>query len=207
MISLHEQRDSMREPDMALSFQGAHFPPEVILMGVRWYGAYPLSPRPVEALMEARGVEGEHSTINRGVITYRPPREEAFHRRKTYVTVKGEWRSLSRAVEQHGQPLDFLLTEPRDTDAARRGLKPAIRRHGLPESIPLDGSDAKAAAIKRDHEAHGTAIAIRQVKDCNNSVEQDHRGNSVRLNFCVAVELADASGPYGRSNQLPWPSH
>jgi hypothetical protein len=29
---------------MAISFKGAHFPPAVILMGVRWYSAYPLSP-------------------------------------------------------------------------------------------------------------------------------------------------------------------
>jgi len=27
---------------MAISFKGAHFPQEVILMGVRWYVAYPL---------------------------------------------------------------------------------------------------------------------------------------------------------------------
>ena len=26
---------------MAISFKGAYFPPEVILMGVRWYMAYP----------------------------------------------------------------------------------------------------------------------------------------------------------------------
>jgi transposase-like protein len=30
---------------MAISFKGAHFPKEVILMGVRWYVAYPLSTR------------------------------------------------------------------------------------------------------------------------------------------------------------------
>ena len=30
---------------MAISFKGAHFPQEVILMGVRWYVAYPLSTR------------------------------------------------------------------------------------------------------------------------------------------------------------------
>ena len=41
---------------MAISFKGAHFPPEVILMGVRWYLAYPLSTRHVEELMEERGV-------------------------------------------------------------------------------------------------------------------------------------------------------
>ena len=31
--------------------------------------------------------------------------------------------------------------------------------------------------------------------------------NSVRLNFCMAVELSDASGQYERSIQLPWPIH
>ena len=36
---------------MAVSFKGAHFPTEVILMGVRWYVAYPLSPRPGEELL------------------------------------------------------------------------------------------------------------------------------------------------------------
>jgi putative transposase len=58
----------MRERDIAISVKGAHFPPEVILMGVRWYGAYPLSTRHVEELMEARGVEVDHSTMNRWVI-------------------------------------------------------------------------------------------------------------------------------------------
>jgi transposase-like protein len=28
---------------MAISFKGAHFPQDIILMGVRWYLAYPLS--------------------------------------------------------------------------------------------------------------------------------------------------------------------
>ena len=34
-------------------------------MGIRWYGAYPLSPPHGEARMEERGGEGEHSTMNR----------------------------------------------------------------------------------------------------------------------------------------------
>ena len=75
---------------MAIDFKGAHFPPEVILMGVRWYVASPLSTRHVEELMEERGVEVDHSTINRWVITYSPQLEEAFHRRKHPVWVS--WR-------------------------------------------------------------------------------------------------------------------
>jgi putative transposase len=171
---------------MAIDFKGVHFPLEVILMGVRWSVAYPLSTRHVEELMEERGVEVDHPTINRWVIKYSPQLEEAFHRRKravwvswrmdeTYIKVKGEWRYLYRAVDKYGQMIDFLLTEHRDTEAALRFLKKAIRRNGLPATITIDGSDANEAAIKRYNEEHGTTIAIRQVKYLNNVVEQDHR--------------------------------
>jgi transposase-like protein len=53
-----------------VSFKGAHFPQDIILMGVRWYLAYPLSTRHVEELLLERGVHVDHSTINRGVIKY-----------------------------------------------------------------------------------------------------------------------------------------
>jgi transposase-like protein len=78
-------------------------------------------------------------------------------------------------VDKYGQTIDFLLTEHRDTEAALRFLKKAIRRHGVPETITIAGSEANAAAIKRYNEEHGTAIVIRQVKYRNNVVEQDHR--------------------------------
>jgi putative transposase len=55
-------------------------------------------------------------------------------------------------------------------------LQKAIRRHGVPEKITIDGSEANAAAIKSYNEDHGTTIVIRQVKYLNNIVEQDHRG-------------------------------
>jgi putative transposase len=131
-------------------------------------------------------VEVDHATMNRWGIKYSPQLEEAFHRRKrpvwvswrldeTSIKVQGEWRYLSRAVDKQGQTIDFLLTEHRDTEAALRFLKKAIRRHGVPASITIDGSDANAAAIKRYNEEHGTHIIIRQVKYLNNIVEQDHR--------------------------------
>jgi putative transposase len=172
---------------MAISFKGAHFPPDIILMGVRWYIAYPLSTRHVEELMAERGVAVDHSTINRWVIRYSPQLEEAFHRRKrpvwvswrldeTYIRVKEAWKYLYRAVDKCGQTIDFLLTEQRDTEAALKFLKKAIRRNGLPETITIDGSTANDAAIKRYNQEHGTAIVIRQVKYLNNIVEQDHRG-------------------------------
>src|SRR5713226_9011610 len=138
---------------MAVSFKGAHFPQDVILMGVRWYVAYPLSTRHVEELMEERGVEVDHSTINRWVIKYSPQLEEEFHRRKrpvwvswrmdeTYIKVKGERKYLYRAEDKYCHTIDFLLTEQRYKEASLKFLKKAIRRHGLPETITIDGSDA-----------------------------------------------------------------
>jgi len=171
---------------MAISFKGAHFPKDIILMGVRWYVAYPLSYRHVEELMEERGVPVDHATIQRWVVKYSPQLEEAFHRRKrpvwvswrmdeTYIKIKGAWYYLYRAVDKQGQTIDFLLTAQRDEQAAKRFLTKAIRRHGVPEKITIDGSAANEAAIKSYNEAHGTAIAIRKIKYLNNIVEQDHR--------------------------------
>jgi putative transposase len=171
---------------MAVSFKGAHFPAEIILTGVRWYVAYPLSYRQVEELLEERGVSVDHATIQRWVVKYSPPLEAAFHRRKclvgrswrmdeTYIRVKGEWRYLYRAVDKTGRTIDFLLTAERDEQAAKRFLTKAIRRHGVPDKITIDGNEANAAAIRSYNEEHGTAIIIRQVKYLNNMVEQDHR--------------------------------
>jgi putative transposase len=165
-----------------VNFKGAHFPQDIILTGIRWYVAYPLSTRHVEELMRERGIHVDHSTVNRWVIKYSPQLEEAFHRRKrpvrvswrmdeTYIKVKGEWHYLYRAVDKQGQTIDFLLTEQRDQEAALRFLKKAIHRHGMPEKITIDGSEANAAAIRRYNEAHDTAIIIRQVKYLHNMVE------------------------------------
>lgn len=171
---------------MTVSFQGAHVPPEIILMGVRWYAAYPLSSRHVEELLEERGISVDHATIQRWVVKYSLSLEAAFHRRKrpvgvswcmdeTDIKVKGQWRYWYRAVDTHGQTIDFLLTAHRDEPAAKRFLMKAIRRHGVPETSTIEGREANAAAIRTYNQEHGTTITSRQVKYLNNLVEQDHR--------------------------------
>ena len=103
---------------MPVSFKGAHCSQDIILMGVRWYVAYPLSYRHVEELMEERGVSVDHATVQRGVVKYSPQLEAAFHRRKrpvgrswrldeTYIRVKGEGRYLYRAVDTRGRRSTF----------------------------------------------------------------------------------------------------
>jgi putative transposase len=73
-----------------VSFKGTHVVEDIILTCVRWYVAYPLSYRQVEALMEEHGVSVDHATINRWVPKYSPPPEAGFHRRKHPIWLS--WR-------------------------------------------------------------------------------------------------------------------
>ena len=51
-----------------IDFKRSHFERDIILWGVRWYVAYPISYRQLEEMMEERGVEIDHSTVNRWVL-------------------------------------------------------------------------------------------------------------------------------------------
>jgi transposase-like protein len=169
-----------------IEFKGSHFEREVILWGVRWYVAYPLSYRQLEEMMQERGVEVDHSTLNRWVLKYVPLLDEQFRTRKrpvgtswrmdeTYVRIKGAWKYLYRAVDKAGATVDFLLTAKRDRKAALRFLRKAIGQNGKPEKITIDKSGANTAAIESYNKDHEAGIEIRQVKYLNNIVEQDHR--------------------------------
>jgi hypothetical protein len=59
----------IRQGGTMIEFKGSHFEKEVILWGVRWYVAYPMSYRQLEEMMEERGVEVDHSPLNRWVIS------------------------------------------------------------------------------------------------------------------------------------------
>ena len=65
---------------------------------------------------------------------------------ETYIKVKGQWYYLYRAVDKTGQTIDFLLTEQRDEQAAKRFLTKAMRRHGVPEKITIDGTAGEREA-------------------------------------------------------------
>jgi transposase-like protein len=48
------------------AFSGFRFPPEVIVVAVRWYLRFNLSYRDVEELLAERGVEVDHITVYGG---------------------------------------------------------------------------------------------------------------------------------------------
>jgi IS6 family transposase len=53
-------------------FAGFRFPPEVIVLGVRWYLWFALSYRDVEELLAERGLDVDHVTIFRWVQRFTP---------------------------------------------------------------------------------------------------------------------------------------
>jgi len=127
-------------------FKGRHFEAALILQAVAWYLRYPLSYRDIEEMFLERGLEVDHSTLNRWVLAYAPAIERrlrAFRRPhcgsirvdETYIRVRGEWRYLYRAIDKHGTPVDFLLSARRDLDAAKRFFRKML------EDQPLLGPD------------------------------------------------------------------
>ena len=53
-------------------FKGRHSEAGLIVQAVSWYLRYPLSYRDIEELLLERGLEVDHSTVNRWVLAYAP---------------------------------------------------------------------------------------------------------------------------------------
>ena len=94
---------------------------------------------------------------------------------ETYISVKGQWKYLYRAVDKAGYTVDFLLTAKRDRKATLRFLRKAIDQCGMPKKITIDKTGANTAAIEDYNTDNETGIELRQAKYLNNIVEQDHR--------------------------------
>ncbi|MDO8306943.1 MAG: IS6 family transposase [Actinomycetota bacterium] len=148
-----------RPPVQAPSaFAGFRFPPEVILLAVRWYLRYGLSYRDLEELLAERGITVDHVTLFRWVQRFspelidaaRPCRRQVGDRwfvDETYVKVAGVWRYVYRAVDQHGQVIDVYVSPRRDTEAAKRFFEASLTAHGAPVEVITDKAPALARVI------------------------------------------------------------
>ena len=95
------------------------------------------------------------------------------------MKVRGEWTYLYRALDKHGNTIDFYLSPTRSAKAAKRFLGKTLS--GLkdwekPEIINTDKAPTYGIAIS-ELKAEGKCPEItvhRQVKYLNNVVEADH---------------------------------
>jgi len=169
-------------------FAGFRFPREVIAVAVRWYLRYGLSYRDVEELLAERGVTVDHVTVYRWVQRFTPEFIEAarFCRHapgdrwfvdETYVKVAGRWTYPYRALDQHGQVIDVLLSVRRDLAVARRFFTRALRAGTIPAEVTTD----RAPAYPRVLEELIPSALHTVERYANNPVEADHGRLKARL--------------------------
>ena len=54
------------------------------------------------------------------------------------MKVAGRWQYVYRAVEEHGQVIDVLVSPRRDISAARKFFNSVIAAHGTPDEVVTD---------------------------------------------------------------------
>ena len=191
-------------------FKGRHFDRSVILLCVRWYLAYNLSLRNLEEMMAERGIPVDPATIHRGTVHYAPLLLERFNQRQravtgrwhvdeTYIKGRGCWMHLYQAIDNNGDTLEFWFSERRNLTAAKRLLRKALKRHGRPERIVIDGSQTnKEAILLCDAQSRLQDCSRRRLKpiwirqSCylNNRIEQDHRAIKRQVRPMVRLRSA-----------------
>jgi transposase-like protein len=150
----------------------------------------------LEELMAERGLAVDHTTIWRWVQRYGPEvhrrlrgnvkqKSSTWHMDETFVRIGGRWLYLFRAVDSHGQTVDFYLSETRDREAAKRFLKKALANpdNRPPRVFALDGLRSYPAAIRelqREGSMH-RSCRHRTRPYANNRIESDHRFIKRRL--------------------------
>jgi transposase-like protein len=176
-------------PSARSAFAGFRFPPDVIVLAVRWYLRYGLSYRDVEELLVERGVEVDHVSVYRWVLRFTPLLAEAarpcrhavgdrWQVDETYVKVAGQWRYVYRAIDQFGQVVDVFVSTRRDADAAERFFKQAM---GATRIRPVEVTTDRTPVYPAVLEALLPAAWHRTDQYANNRVECDHGRLKARL--------------------------
>jgi transposase-like protein len=169
-------------------FAGFRFPPEVIMVAVRWYLRFGLSYRDVEELLAERGITVDHVTIYRWVQRFTPllidaarpcrhvPGDRWFVD-ETYVKVNGRWVYLYRAIDQYGQVIDVLVSHKRDLATTRQFFTRALEHGARPTEVNTDRAPAYPRVIQ---ELIPVACHVTE-QYSNNSIEADHGRLKARL--------------------------
>jgi transposase-like protein len=192
---LNGETDAMRThrprpaPATRSAFAGFRHPPEVIVLAVRRYLRSGLSYRGVQKLLTDRGIEVDHVTVCRWVQRFTPLLADAarpcrylvgarWQVDETYVNVAEQWRYVDRAVDQFGQVIDVVVSQRRDTTAARRFFE---RASGTTGSTPTEVVTERAAAYPTVLDELLPAAWHRTERYTNNRVEADHGRLKARL--------------------------
>ena len=171
------------------AFAGFRFPPDVIVLAVRWYLRFGLSYRDVEELLTERGIKVDHVTVYRWVQRFTPLLAEAARPCRhavgdrwwvdeTYVKVAGRWCYAYRAIDQFGQVIDISVSVRRNARAARRFFEQAT---GTTKVMPVEVVTDHAPVYPAVLEELLPAAWHRTDRYANNRLECDHGRLKSRL--------------------------
>lgn len=167
--------------------KGYRFPKMIISYAVYLYHRFLLSYRDVQELLFKRGIDVSHETVRLWCAKFGPDLAEALRHRKPRrsrtwhldemrVVIVGVPHWLWRAVNEHGEVLDVLLQEHRDTCAAKRFFRRLIDDQELPERVVTDGLRSYGAALRELPELDTTDhVIVSAAERQNNLIEQSHR--------------------------------
>jgi putative transposase len=124
----------------AASYQGHRFPAEIIAHAVWRYFRFPRSYRPVAEILAARGIVVSYAAIREWCRQCGQPYANALHRQRpqpgdtwhldeVFLKINGQQHYRWRAVDQHGNVLDILVTSRRDTPTAQRFFRKILKRY------------------------------------------------------------------------------
>ena len=190
-------------PDL---YRGYRFSAEVISHAVWLYARFALSFRDVEELLAERGIQLSYETVRRRVSRFGEPFAAELRRRErrvgrtwpldeVFVRIGGEQKYLWRAVDGHGQVLDILLQDRRDTDAAECFFRTLLGHAGAPpERIVTDRLASYGAALQRLPERGGAEhLRVHSAARRNNRVEQSHLPTRLRARRMQGFRSMDSA--------------
>jgi len=93
-----------------------------------------------------------------------------WHLDEMHVQINGEMVYLWRAVDHEGEILESDVTRTCDKKAALTFMKKALKRHGSPEAVTIDGQRSYSAAMNE----LATATSKEVGRWANNKVENSH---------------------------------
>jgi len=98
------------------------------------------------------------------------------------LKVAGQWTYIYRAVDQHGQVIDVLLSARRDLAAARRFFARALRAGTVPGEVTTD----RASVYPRVPDEMVPSALHTFEQYANNPVEADHGRLKAGCGRCAA---------------------
>lgn len=159
------------------------YPTEIIAHAVWLYFRFTLSYRDVEELLAARGILVSYETVRQWCRKFgqtyanqlrrrRPQPGDKWSLDEVFLKINGEICYLWRAVDQHGNVLNILVTSKRDKQAAKRFFRKLLKGCCYVPRVIITDKWASYGAAKREIMP---GVEHRQHKGLNNRAENSHQ--------------------------------